>query len=69
LVVAQKLFAIPWKEVAIIVKKNMKKAAYRNTVSRFCFEAPFPFPRWGKAFGCWIEWGFALKGLNINNPG
>jgi len=35
LVVAQKLFAIPWKEVAIIVKKMNKKAAYRNTVSRF----------------------------------
>jgi hypothetical protein len=34
LVVAQKLFAIPWKEVAIIAF-NEQKAAYRNTVSRF----------------------------------
>jgi hypothetical protein len=39
LVVAQELFAIPWKEVAIIVKKKNKKAAYRNTVSRFSFAA------------------------------
>jgi hypothetical protein len=37
LVVAQKLFAIPWKEVAIVVKKMNKKAAYRNTVSRFFY--------------------------------
>jgi hypothetical protein len=26
LVVAQKLFAVPWKEVAIIVKKNEQKS-------------------------------------------
>jgi len=46
--VAQKLFAIPWKEVAIIVKKMNKKAAYRNTVSRFFFVAsPKSPPREG----------------------
>jgi hypothetical protein len=69
LVVAQKLFAIPWKEVAIIVKKMNKKAAYRNTVSRFFLEAPFPFPQGGKALGTDLNENIALKGRHLTAQG
>jgi len=59
-VVAQKLFAIPWKEVAIIVKKNEQKSGLSEHGKPLFLAAPFPFSAsWRrKAF-----WGLGRMGF------